>query len=194
MACGGDRRDQIAGSPGKVRSRRAGDTSESWSPATPPARRAGDETRAPDTLVEAAFSRDCGRGFDSRRLHFSDVAQAPAAREAVGALGLSASVSRSKRCAACSISPSVWCFAVGVVRCPQGMHLVTAVHARRHRTLTRNPCAASDPPGLLGRSRFVFRPRSWNPPQCTQGISNACGNDALVAGAVVVEVAASLAG
>jgi hypothetical protein len=33
----------------------------------------GDEIRAPATLVDAALSRDCGRGFDSHRLHFPDV-------------------------------------------------------------------------------------------------------------------------
>jgi len=56
-ACGGDNRDQIAGSPGEARLRRSGDTSAGWSPATPPARRAGDEIRAPDTLVDAIFTR-----------------------------------------------------------------------------------------------------------------------------------------
>src|SRR5437763_315269 len=34
-----------------------GTSSEGWSPATPPARRAGDEIRAPATLVEAIHTR-----------------------------------------------------------------------------------------------------------------------------------------
>jgi hypothetical protein len=45
-----------------------------------------------------------------------------------------------------------------------------------------------------GAAHLVLRARSRNPSQRAQGISNTCGNDALVAGAVVVEVAASLAG
>jgi hypothetical protein len=57
LACGGEGRDQKAGSPGKVRLRRTGKTSGGWSPATPPARQARDEIRAPATLVEAILTR-----------------------------------------------------------------------------------------------------------------------------------------
>jgi len=57
LACGGEARDQKAGSPGAVRLRQAGDIPEDWSPATRPAWRAEDEIRAPATLVEAIRMR-----------------------------------------------------------------------------------------------------------------------------------------
>ena len=53
----GDRRNQNAGSPGEVCSRRTGDISGSWPSGTPPARRPEGETRAPDTLVDVTVTR-----------------------------------------------------------------------------------------------------------------------------------------
>lgn len=57
LACGGEGRDQKAGSPSAVRLRQSGKTQGGWSPTTPPARRVGDEIRAPATLVEAILTR-----------------------------------------------------------------------------------------------------------------------------------------
>src|SRR5204863_9482149 len=57
LACGGEGRDQKAGSPGAARLRQAREIQGGWSPPTRPARRAGDEIRAPATLVEATLTR-----------------------------------------------------------------------------------------------------------------------------------------
>ena len=57
LACGGEGRDQKAGSPGAARLRQSGKIQGGWSPTTPPARRAEDEIRAPATLVEAIQTR-----------------------------------------------------------------------------------------------------------------------------------------
>ena len=62
----------------------------------------------------------------------------------------------------------------------------TGLHARRCADLDSEPLRGQWSAGVAPWSPFVLRPRSWNPPQCAQDISNACGNYALVSRAVVV--------